>query len=76
MKCFKCRGEMRQGYTTFVTDQDDSCIVVRRVPCMQCDSCGEVAYTGEVAENLEKIVKTAKQALTEVAVVKYPEAVV
>ena len=75
MKCFKCRGEMRQGYTTFVTDQDDSCIVVRRVPCMQCDSCGEVAYTGEVAENLEKIVKTAKQALTEVAVVKYPEAV-
>lgn len=75
MKCFRCKGEMRQGYTTFVTDKDNSCVVVRRVPCMQCDSCGEVAYTGEVAENLEKIVKAAKQALTEVAVVKYPEAV-
>ncbi len=75
MKCFKCKGEMRPAYTTFVTDTESSCIVVRRVPCMQCDSCGEVAYTGEVAENLEKIVKTAKQALTEVAVVKYPEAV-
>ena len=75
MKCFKCRGEMRQGYTSFVTDQDDSCVVVRHVPCMQCDTCGEVAYTGEVAENLEEIVKAAKQALIEVAVVKYPEAV-
>ena len=75
MKCFKCKGEMRQDFTTFVNDTDSSCIVVRRVPCLQCEQCGEVAYTGEVAENLEKIVNTAKQALTEVAVVKYPDAV-
>lgn len=75
MKCFKCKGEMRQGYTTFVTDTDSSCIVVRCVPCLQCERCGEVAYTGEVAENLEKIVKTATQALIEDAVVKYPETV-
>ena len=69
MKCFKCKGEMRQGYTTFVTDTNESCTVVRHVPCLQCDMCGEVA------ENLEKIVKATKQAMTEVAVVKYPEAV-
>jgi YgiT-type zinc finger domain-containing protein len=75
MKCFKCKGEMRQGFTTYVTDTDDSCIVVRHVPCLQCENCGEVAYTGDVAENLEKIVKAAKQTLTEVAVVKYPGAV-
>ena len=66
MKCFKCKGDMRQDYTTFVTDTGDSCIVVRRVPCLQCDTCGEIAYSGEVTENLEKIVKAAKQALTEV----------
>ena len=75
MKCFKCKGEMRQGYTTFVSDKDDSCIVVRHVPCIQCESCGEIAFSGDVAENLEKIVKAARQALTEVAVVKYPDAV-
>lgn len=61
--------------TTFVADTDGSCIVVRHVPCLQCDACGETAYSGEVAETLEKIVNTAKQTLTEVAVVKYPEAV-
>lgn len=72
MKCFKCKGEMREGFTTFVTDTDESCIVVRRVPCLQCDSCGETAFTGDVAENLERIINTAKQTLTEVAVLKYP----
>ena len=66
---------MREGFTTFVTDTDDCCIVVRRVPCLQCDDCGEVAYTGDVADNLEKIVNSAKETLTEVAVVKYPGAV-
>ena len=75
MKCFKCKSEMRPGFTTFVADTENSCIVVRRVPCIQCDECGEEAYTGEVAENLERIVKAARQALTEVAVVKYPESV-
>ncbi|MBR1560160.1 MAG: type II toxin-antitoxin system MqsA family antitoxin [Clostridia bacterium] len=75
MKCFRCKGEMRPGVTTFVTDKDDCCIVIRRVPCLQCDACGEVAFNGEVAENLERLVKAARQTLTEVAVLKYPEAV-
>ena len=75
MKCFKCKGEMRQGFTAFVSDSENSRVVVRRVPCLQCEACGEIAYSGEVAENLERIVNTAKLALTEVAVVKYPDAV-
>lgn len=75
MKCFRCKGEMREGFTTFVTDRDDSCIVVRHVPCMQCEACGEVAYSGEVAGNLERIVNEARQAITEVAIVKYDSAV-
>ena len=75
MKCFRCKGEMRQGFTAFVADTEDCCVVVRRVPCLQCEACGETAYSGEVAGNLEKIVKAAKQSMTEVAVLKYPGAV-
>ena len=74
MKCFKCKGEMRHG-SPHIPHPGDSTVVVRHVPCLQCDTCGEIAYSGEVTENLEKIVKNAKQALTEVAVVKYPDAV-
>lgn len=75
MKCLKCKGEMRQGFTTFVADTEDCCIVVRRVPCWTCADCGEVIYSAEVSANLEKIVSAAKKVLTEVAVVKYSEAV-
>ena len=49
MKCFKCKGEMREGVTTFVSDVDDFCIVIRHVPCMKCDVCHEVAFSGDVA---------------------------
>lgn len=66
---------MRPGVTTFVTDTDGCCVVVRHVPCLQCDSCGETTFTADVAENPEKITRAAKQGLTEVAVLKYPEAV-
>ena len=65
---------MREGVTIFIADTDNCC-VVRHVPCLQCDACGEIAYTVDVAEQLESIVKSAKQALTEVAVVNYPGAV-
>lgn len=74
-KQFKCKGEMREGVTTFVSDVDDFCIVIRHVPCMKCDVCGEVAFSGDVAASLEKIVNAAKSIFTEVAVINYPDAV-
>lgn len=75
MKCFKCKGVMQEGLTTFVSDVDNFCIVIRHVPCMKCDDCGEVAFSGEVAESLERIVNAAKGIFTEVAVINYPDAV-
>ena len=75
MKCLKCNGEMKQGSTTFTLDTGECCIVIRGVPCLKCDECGEIIYSAEVSDNIERIVKTAKQALTEVAVVKYSQAV-
>ena len=42
---------------------------------MKCDVCGEVAFSGDVAASLEKIVNAAKSIFTEVAVINYPDAV-
>lgn len=74
MKCFKCKGIMREGLTTFVSDEDGICIVIRHVPCLLCDECGEVAYTGNVMERLQAIVKAVRAVMTSVAVVEYTEA--
>ncbi len=75
MKCLKCKGEMQSGLTTYVADIGQCCIVVRRVPCMKCDTCGEVVYSGVVMVTLERLIDTLKNALTEVAVVNFPDAV-
>ena len=71
MKCFKCKGDMVESTTTFVADFDDCCVVIRRVPCVKCDECGEIAYSGKVSTNLEKIVKAVRSAMAEVTVINY-----
>ena len=74
MKCLKCKGQMQDGYTTYVADLGRCVVVVRRVPCVKCEECGEVVYTGTVMATLERLIETLKDVFTEVAIINYPEA--
>ncbi len=65
---------MKNSFTTYVADLEKNCIVVRHVPCMKCDQCGEIVYTGAVMATLERLIDTLKGALAEVAVVSFPDA--
>jgi len=49
MKCFLCKGDMDENITTHVTDLGSCIIIVKNVPCLKCEQCGEVSYTGTVA---------------------------
>ena len=49
-------------------------IVIKNVPCLECDQCGEKYYTDEVAEKLEVIVNMAKKLMQEIAVIDYQQA--
>ncbi len=75
MTCFFCKGEMKDGYTTHVTELKNCIVIVKNVPCMKCEQCGEVVYDGEVLTQLEKIMDTLETNLTEIAVVNYPNRV-
>ena len=75
MKCMRCKGEMTDSLTTHTVDIGHSCIVIRRVPCKVCDECGEIVFTGSVMATLEKLVDAMQSAMTEVAVINYPDAV-
>ena len=48
-----------------------SIIVIKNVPCEECEQCGEKFYTDDVAEKLEKMVNAAKQMMQEIAVLDY-----
>lgn len=41
------------------------------MPCEECEQCGEIFYTDEVAEQLEKLVAAAKGLLQDISVIDY-----
>ena len=74
MTCFFCKGTMQSEFTTHFMQIGDSIIIVKNVPCSKCSQCGEVAYSGIVAQRLEQIVEELGKTLTEIAVVSYSAA--
>ena len=71
MTCALCKGIYQNGYTTFVAKINDSVIIIKNVPCIKCDQCGEVSYKGDVYERIEQIVEKQKNYMSEVAIIKY-----
>ena len=62
---------VKQSTTTHVVDYNGSVIVIKNVPCEECEQCGEIFYTDEVAARLEKIVNDTKKLLQDLSVLDY-----
>lgn len=70
--CMLCKCDtVRQTTTTHVVNYKGSVIVIKNVPCEECELCGEIFYTNEVAQHLERIVTQAKKMLQEISVLDY-----
>ena len=70
--CFYCKNEtMRSAVTTHVVTLENCVIIVKNVPCEECEQCGEKYYSDEVAEELDRIVSKAKELASEVFVMDY-----
>jgi YgiT-type zinc finger domain len=68
-RCPFCGGEKQPGKTTFTVDLKFGVVVVREVPALVCDQCGEAWIEDPVAERLEQLVAEAriKHPMVEVA---------
>jgi YgiT-type zinc finger domain-containing protein len=62
---------MVDGFNNYMVDFDGHFIIIKNVPCHKCSQCGEVSYSGDVVEKIEKIISKLKDALTEIAVVDF-----
>lgn len=70
--CFFCKcPSMRPSTATHVVDFDGRAIIVRNVPCMECEQCGEKYFSDEVMEKLDAIVSRLREFATEFAVTDY-----
>ena len=65
---------MKKSTSTHVVNYKNCVIIVKNVPCEECEQCGEKYYTDEVAEKLEMIVNSAKQLAQEISVMDYTKA--
>ena len=73
--CMFCKNKTYiESTTTHVVNYHNSVIIIKNVPCLECEQCGEKYYTDDVAEKLEKIVETAKTLMQEISIVDYKSA--
>jgi len=75
MNCFMCKGKLENKNTTFMVELDNSIIIIKNVPSQVCKQCGEVTYTDEVAKQIQKLVNSVKNSITEITVINYTEKV-
>ena len=75
MKCFMCKGSLEEKNTTFMVELDNCIIIIKNVPSLVCEQCGEVSYSDEVAKQLEKLVNDFRNSITEITIINYSEKV-
>ena len=73
MTCFFCNGTLKDGTTTHVSDIGERAIIIRGVPCLKCNQCTEVSYTGTVYEQVENILNRLKDSAMDVAIATYSD---
>ncbi|WP_302618642.1 type II toxin-antitoxin system MqsA family antitoxin [uncultured Oscillibacter sp.] len=73
--CMFCKCDtVKESVTTHVVNYRNCIIVIKNVPCEECEQCGEKFYTDEVTERLEELVSAAKRLMQEISVIDYQKA--
>ncbi len=70
-KCTFCKGAAQEGLSTFTTDLGDCIIIIRNVPSLICEQCGETYYSTEVMQQVYRIVQSVRETMSEITVVNY-----
>ncbi|HEY4544627.1 MAG TPA: YgiT-type zinc finger protein [Tissierellaceae bacterium] len=56
MECFRCDSELLNTETTFAKEYDDRVIVIKKIPALKCEKCGEEYFEPKENDNISKIV--------------------
>ena len=73
--CMYCKCKTTTpSITTHVVNYKNCIIIIKNVPCEECEQCGEKYYSNAVAKQLENLVNIAKQFMQEIAIIDYSKA--
>lgn len=73
--CMYCKCKtIIPSFTTHVVNYENCIIIIKNVPCEECEQCRETYYSNEVAKQLENLVGIARQLMQEIAIIDYSKA--
>ena len=62
---------MIPSVTTHVVTLKDCVIIIKNVPCEECEQCGEKYFSDEVMEKLDSIIDKAQEVAGEIFITDY-----
>ena len=72
MKCVICRqGEAHLGKVTVTLERDETTLVIKGVPTLVCENCGEEYVDGGIASRLLRVAEDAVQSGVQVDIRQY-----
>lgn len=66
--CIFCGGTLEKDTTEFIEKQDNYIVVITNIPCDKCTQCGEVYFSDEVAQKIERILLHIQRISSELTV--------
>ncbi|MCW5853049.1 MAG: type II toxin-antitoxin system MqsA family antitoxin, partial [Anaerolineae bacterium] len=72
-KCYFCGGRLTNGVSTLPFVVDGRVVIIKQVPAQICSQCGEAILVSEVAVEVDRLLKQARQAGFEVSILTYSE---
>ncbi|MFH1075563.1 MAG: type II toxin-antitoxin system MqsA family antitoxin [Pseudomonadota bacterium] len=71
MTCIMCKGELTKGKVNFPVDRPPNFLLIKDVPAMVCEQCGEYFIDDGTAERIEEIVQRVKSSAVEIEVLRF-----
>ena len=75
MDCLACRsGKMSESFEPYFAKLKSGYLIIENVPCWKCAQCGEVLFSMDVIEKIEKIVASYNKVESKIFIVDYQKA--
>jgi YgiT-type zinc finger domain-containing protein len=71
MICVMCKGELTPGKINFPVDLASNFILIKDVPALVCEQCGEYFIDDTIAGRIEEIVQKARSSDVEIEILRF-----
>lgn len=72
MKCLSCKsGNMIQSTTTYTLTLENCILIIKNVPCMKCNQCGDELFNTDILEKIDQISAATEKLASEVSIIDY-----